>query len=93
MYTKLRRKKIRSLKKDGKIKPEQFKKEELEQLGVLLIKFCAQIKKGSEGRLLTFFEHIAILDAESLFAFIDLVLSDETEYGYLQAYYEKIALI
>ena len=87
LYNRRRQKVVRDLKESGKIKPEQFDRKNLEQLGVLLIKFCKNVK--SSERVLTNVEQITIIEAESLIGFLDLLLSEKTEHGYLQEYYEK----
>lgn len=77
----LKRRGFRKLKKQNKITPEQFDRAELERLGVELKEFCVRFYKT--GRVLTDTEHFAIIDAEEVIRTIDLLLSEDTDYGYI----------
>ena len=77
----LKRRSFRKLKKQNKITPEQFDRARLERLGVELKEFCDCFYKT--GRLLTDEEHMAVIDAEHVIGTIDLLLSEDTDYGYI----------
>lgn len=75
-----RRSDFRALKERGKIKTEQFDREQLEQLGNHLLILCDGFLKS--GRVLTNTEMLVVIDAENLLKVIDLLLSETTDYGH-----------
>ncbi len=84
LYLIKKQNRFRKLKESGKIKPEQFDKEQLEQLGILLIKFCEAMNR--EARILTNMEQFSIIEAEHVIDTVDLLLSENMEYGYLDKF-------
>ena len=84
LYLIKKQNRFRKLKEIGKINPEQFDKEQLEQLGILLIKFCESFK--NVNRVLTAAEQFAIIEVEHVIDTVDLLLSENTEYGYLDKF-------
>ena len=77
-----KRKNFERLKKAGKIKIEPFDTNRLKSLGLELLAFRDCLME-SERRLTTT-EHVAILEIEYVLGTIDLLLSENTEYGYLE---------
>ena len=86
-----KRRTFRKLKQKGKIKPEQFDREKLEQLGVLLMEFI-DMMYNPDRITFTQMERWSISSAYEVTDTIDLILSEETDYGYLDKYYEKMNL-
>lgn len=86
-----KRRTFRKLKQKGKIKPEQFDREKLEQLGVQLIEFYEMMTKTRRLHLMEM-EKSALSEIFGLMDTIDLILSEETDYGYLDKYCEGLGV-
>lgn len=89
-FKRRKRKKVQKLKKDGVLSAENFGKLRLEELGLELFAFKESLTSDPD-RVLSDQEIWMLVDIERVIDTVSLILSENTDYGYIEELNQKFS--